>query len=238
MANNELTLDQRLAVLLVALEESQAVSLALQEGLSAEREALSTGVAAQLKALEAERKKLTDELPRAIAGETRQAAERMVSILAQLSSKKFEEHNAPLLDAIKGAVKEAGTATQQANKALVDLRTGRKESTLNFLYLWGMTAASALVLILLFFVLIWRGNEADNARQSAIIENTAQLEVKYNQMKAEMEAWEAAGLGHFETEACPQPDNPRMLCIRVDKKRGSFGKNKDFYVPAKPFGVD
>jgi hypothetical protein len=238
MANTELTLDQRLAVLLVALEESQAVSLALQEGLSTEREALSTGVATQLKALEAERKKLTDELPRAIAGETRQAAERMVSILAQISSKKFEEHHAPLLDTLKGVIKEAGTATQQANKALVDLRTGRKESTLNFLYLWGLTAASALVIILVFFVLIWRGNEADNARHSTIIENTAQLEIKYNKMKAEMEAWEAAGLGHFETESCPQPDNPNMLCIRVDKKRGPFGKNKDFYVPSKPFGLD
>jgi hypothetical protein len=49
MANTELTLDQRLAVLLFAPEESQAVSLALQEGLSTEREALSTGVAAQLR---------------------------------------------------------------------------------------------------------------------------------------------------------------------------------------------
>lgn len=75
MANTELTFEQRLAVLVVALEESQAVSLALQEGLTTEQEALREGVTQQLKALDAERKKLTDELPRAIAGETHQAAE-------------------------------------------------------------------------------------------------------------------------------------------------------------------
>lgn len=230
MANTELTLDQRLAVLLVALEESQAVSLALQEGLSTERDALREGVATQLKALEAERKKLTDELPRAIAGEARQAAEKMLSSLSQTTAKKLEEHHTPLITSLQRATDDAKGASKQAMQALEGLRGGWKTTSLHLLYTWGAVVGGAFLLALVLWLFTTWERDRERETHEALAKSTADLRVEYKKMSIEMKAWEAAGIKRIELVLCPGEAHP-SLCVQVDKKAGSFGKEKDFFIP-------
>jgi small-conductance mechanosensitive channel len=221
MAKLEVTLEQRLSVLMSSLEEAQGDSVALLQGLSKEREALQL-----------ERKQwgqLRQELPKATEEGAHKAAQNIVEQVARGAVERLQVHQKPLIDEFQGLLSQARSTKEQVKQALRDLEGGWKMPSLKLFGLWGVGA----VVMALVSWMIWGGfkfkEQLQEREHAFLVEETALLKPQYEAMKKEMETWKQAGIGRVELVPCPSRQG---VCVLVDKKQGAFGPNKDLFVPA------
>lgn len=230
----ELTLEQRLSMLLSALEESAGVTVAIQgdfarqlRELEAERDQLRKGA-------EQERAKLarmSGELVQSVGESARKAATDMVTSVSQTAALALKIEHQPLLNEIKAATAKTDALSSEAKTALENLKVGWKEHLLRLVVSFG---AGALVLGLMAWLTVgWSRDETqkEQDKRDQLAKEAEELRGEHKAMKAEMDAWKESKAGQTKLEPCPAPID-HLKCVRVDKTRGALGKGKDLFVPA------
>lgn len=233
--SEEMNLEDQLALTLDSM-------MTTQEALTREREEWAKERAQFLQEMEQERVELAKtrgELVQAIQGAALQSVGGLVATAAESLTKQVEEKLRARLDSkLTQAEVNLSTATargKEISDRLVllakDLK-GNWKTSLERTFI--QVLPTALVLVAVGgFISLWLRSDADTAKQRMLEWTSTHTKTvqEHKQMNAEMEAWKQAGIDEVELVPCAAP--PGGLCVRVDKKRGALGPNKDLFVPAQ-----
>jgi hypothetical protein len=234
--NNDPSLEDQLALTLDSM-------MTTQEALTREREEWAKERSQFLQEMELERVefgKLRVELGRSVQESAQLSVQHLVVLSATTIAKSLDaelkEHVVQkLASAEAGLVKAAGHGTAVADrlqKLSQDLKVNWKTS-LERTFI--QVLPTALVLFLIgVLIAVWVQSDADTAKQRMLEWTSAHTKTvqEYKLMKAEMEAWKEAGVDKVRLVPCG--GTVPGLCVRVDKKQGASGPNKDLFVPAQP----
>lgn len=229
--SEEMNLEDQLALTLDSM-------MTTQEALTREREEWARERAQFLEEMEQERAELAkvrSELVHTLQVAAMKSVESMVSKASESLTSRVESvirgHMANVgaslsLSATRGS--EAADRLGTFVKALqIDWKTSIERTAVRVL-------PGTLVLVLVgVFISFWLRSDADAMEQeaSAWASSHAQTIQEHKAMKEEMRAWKEAGIN--EVKLIPCGGTVPGLCVRVDKKRGASGPNKDLFVPVQ-----